>query len=52
MHKNKLTSLDKCIILLSYVNDRNPGLFIQIIEAAYVSRPISLRSCSIVESLR
>ena len=33
MHKNKLTSLDKCIILLSYVNDRNPGLFIQIIES-------------------
>ena len=33
MHKNKLTALDKCIVLLSYVNDRNPGLFIQIIES-------------------
>tara|TARA_A100001015_G_scaffold316268_1_gene430099 strand:+ start:1129 stop:2127 length:999 start_codon:yes stop_codon:yes gene_type:complete len=32
MHKNKLTSLDKCIVLLSYINDRNPSLFTTIIE--------------------
>lgn len=33
MQKNNLSSLDKCIILLSYVNDKNPSLFVKIIES-------------------
>ncbi len=33
MQKNKLTALDKCIVLLSYINDRNPALFAQILES-------------------
>ena len=33
MQKNNLSSLDKCIILLSYVNDKNPPLFVKIIES-------------------
>ncbi len=55
MHKNKFTALDKCIVLLSYINDRNPELYVKIIESlpSHYSQEIlnRLKDCPLYDRL-